>query len=172
MVSADYPFREVVVVHSANSIPIDDGMVAAMASRGITLRGTPRTQLYQDWCQAEVQSEWFMYTNTYYSVRRHSDVLVTHDGRSVLPFVEAGTMHCDDFAACRAAVDRARLLYPQASQHAQDNDVIFSTYERKRFCDAWERLDLLPPIDPCVPQVLIQSLSLSSNENFLFKTVV
>ena len=107
------------VVHSSVNAPINEAMIKAMASQGITLRGVSRTQMNRDWCQAEVKSEWFMYTNSYHRLRSSIDVMVTDDGRPLIPFIYADTPYCSEYPACSAAMERARVFDPDADKHIQ-----------------------------------------------------
>jgi hypothetical protein len=39
---------------------------------------------YMDWCEAPVESEYFMYVNSYFHVRKYVDLLITKDEKPLV----------------------------------------------------------------------------------------
>jgi hypothetical protein len=149
-----HSFREIVVMHSSSldSDPVSNETRTLLQTRGIRIKSIQRESEYMDWCEARVESEWFMYTNTYFNVRRHADVLVNADGRSLVPFVEANSSHCLDYKSCASAIKGAKHFDVEAHEHVLDSDIVFHSVTRDQFCKSWFTSGLIPPTDRCVPQ--------------------
>ena len=47
-----------------------------------------------------MESEFFMYTNTYWAVRKHVDLLLTDDGKPLVSYIYSDLPFCSDYPAC------------------------------------------------------------------------
>jgi hypothetical protein len=70
-------------------------------------RGAPD---FMDLCEAEVNTEWFMITNSYHSVARHVDLMFTPGTFiPVIPFTPATYAFCFKYPYCKENVNLAQV---------------------------------------------------------------
>ncbi len=152
----DHPFQEVVVISTSNSTEIkvwsietvfqhqfniiSQDFQVVLRKRGITLKTALRTSSPEfDWCEAAVDSDSFMYLNTYFNVRRNVQLLMASSGsRSIVAGIEFESDYCTQFQSCKMADEQARVMNPAARHHVLDHEIVFNTKERTRFCVAWK----------------------------------
>ncbi len=116
----EHPFHEVVVMRPKGAPRITHRQMARVAGHGIAIRAVEReTNDYMDWCEAPVESEYFMYTNTYWHVRKHVDLLLTEDDKPLLTYIYSDLPFCTNFPACVNAIESARLFDPDSDKHFQ-----------------------------------------------------
>jgi hypothetical protein len=83
-----HPFHEVVVMRPQHAARVSRAQLVHAASFGITVRFVEREfPDYMDWCEAPVESEWFMYVNTYFKVRKYVDILLTEEDKPLVSCV-------------------------------------------------------------------------------------
>jgi hypothetical protein len=70
-------------------------------------RGAPD---FMDLCEAEINTEWFMITNSYHSVARHVDLMFTPGTFiPVIPFTPATYAFCFKYPYCKENVNLAQV---------------------------------------------------------------
>ena len=151
-----HPFTEVVVMRPpyARKVPhrrLDRGSRAP----AVTVRMVYRDAAdYMDVCSAPVENEWFMFTNTYHSVRRTVDLLLTlDDSKPLVSYIYAELPFCSDYVACASAVSRARSLYdPDLDKYVADMEVPYHAKELGAFCEDWKAKNVPLLEESCVPQ--------------------
>jgi len=149
-----HPFHEVVVMRPKGAGRLPYQHLATAAMRGIAIRTVERAGPdFKDWCEAPVDSEWFMYINTYHKVRRNVDLLLTDDGKPLVSYIYGELPFCADYPACAHAMKRTQDLFdPDADKMVQDFEMVFNSGERDTFCAAWNEQNPPTPDEPCVPQ--------------------
>eukprot|EP00979_Chaetoceros_neogracilis_P011871 scaffold3017_cov162-Chaetoceros_neogracile.AAC.2 len=64
-----------------------------------------------DLCSANVQSDWFMITNSYHVVSDNVDLLFNKQGKFVIPAIPATDENCYTVSACKDSLDTAKDLF-------------------------------------------------------------
>jgi len=137
----DHPFSEVVIMQPPGGHRrVPHRMLARKTSANIVTRAVERTGPdYMDICNAPVESEWFMTTNTYHNVKRTVDLLMTDTGTPLVPFIYSELPYCQDYPACAASVRKTRHIFnPDFDKYVADHDVPFRTDLVADFCADWE----------------------------------
>jgi len=96
-----------------------------------------------DVCDANVESDWFYYTNTYHNVASRVDLLFTHDvpiSRPLVPYTPAESLHCQQFVECRETLRLAREIYPPMDRIVLDMDLLYHVPSRDAFCRYWKSI--------------------------------
>ena len=91
-----------------------------------------------DLCSANVQSDWFMITNSYHVVNDNVDLLFNKQGKFVIPAVPATDENCYTVSACKDSLDTAKDLFNVTETYlVQDQNMVFHTKTLKEFCQIW-----------------------------------
>jgi len=91
-----------------------------------------------DLCTANVETEWFMITNSYHLVSRHVDLMFT-PGKfvPVVPFTPATYPFCLKYPYCKEIIMLAQRWNPSHNKVVLDMDMLYHTKERNDFCREW-----------------------------------
>lgn len=132
----DHPFSEVVVMLPPNVESRDDYDEMSV----VPIRGQHRSGPdFMDLCEAEVETEWFMMTNSYHHVANHVDLMFTPGtGKPVVAFTPATYPFCFKFPYCKETVNLAGRFNPGHDKVVQDMDMLFHTETRNKFCEEWK----------------------------------
>jgi len=131
----DHPFSKVIVM-----LPPD---IMAHDSYNMTVvpvvahhRSTPD---YMDLCEAPVETEYFMLTNSYHHVATHVDLMFTPGTfKPVTAFTPATYAFCFKFPYCKETVNLAQRFNPGHKKVVQDFDMLYNTKYRNDFCREWK----------------------------------
>lgn len=115
---------------------------------------------YKDLCNAEVDTEWFMLTNSFHSIQtgenRVPNLLSTYDEelnpsssntltdkdrkkRPIIPYIHATEHDCFQYEKCLENFVIARKYFdPSLKVVVQDDTMLFNTQVRNSFCEDWE----------------------------------
>ncbi len=94
---------------------------------------------YMDLCEAPVETEWFMMTNSYHHVARHVDIMFTPGSfKPLIPFTPATYAFCFKFPYCKENVNLAQRINPKHDKVVLDYDMLYNTKERDAFCKKWK----------------------------------
>ena len=99
-----HPFQEVLIMK--NSHVSEGGRDVSNPNINVPFTFQERVKDLTDICDAQVTTEWFFHTNVYYRVADKLDLLFTDEypvSRPVVPYTPAESIHCQEYAACRAS---------------------------------------------------------------------
>lgn len=131
----DHPFSEVVVMLPPDVEARDDYDEMSVVPIRAQYREKPD---FMDICAAEIDTEWFMITNSYHHVANHVDLMfVPGSKKPVVPFTPATYPFCLKFPYCKETVNLAKRYEPGHKQVVQDMDMLFHTETRNAFCKEW-----------------------------------
>jgi len=132
----DHPFSEVIIMLPPIIAERDDYEELTVVPVRPQHRQGPDVL---DLCDATVNSEWFMLTNSYHHVARHVDLMFTPGTfKPVVPFTPATYPFCFKFAYCKETVSLAQRFKAGFDKVVQDFDMLYKTEERNKFCDEWK----------------------------------
>jgi len=132
----DHPFSEVVVMVPPVAGAHDDYDELTDVPVRTQHRGAPD---FMDLCEAEVNTEWFMITNSYHHVARHVDLMFTPGTfKPVIPFTPATYAFCFKYPYCKETVNLAQRFNPGQDKVILDMDMLYNTKDRNAFCQEWK----------------------------------
>jgi len=132
----DHPFSEVVVMVPPVAGAHDDYDELTDVPVRTQHRGAPD---FMDLCEAEVNTEWFMITNSYHHVARHVDLMFTPGTfKPVIPFTPATYAFCFKYPYCKETVNLAQRIHPGQDKVILDMDMLYNTEARNAFCKQWK----------------------------------
>eukprot|EP00804_Cyclotella_cryptica_P028506 CCRYP_014798-RB/>CCRYP_014798-RB protein AED:0.04 eAED:0.04 QI:2126/1/1/1/0.85/0.62/8/1277/1088 len=133
--SRDHPFDRVIIMIPPSISNDHDYTKYTRVPVTLQFRDAPD---FLDLCAAEVESEWFMITNSYHLVARHVDLMFT-PGKfvPVVPFTPATYPFCLKYPYCKETIALAQRWNPKHSQVVLDMDMLYHTEERNLFCEEW-----------------------------------
>jgi len=132
----DHPFSEVVVMVPPVAGSHDDYDELTDVPVRTQHRGAPD---FMDLCEAEVNTEWFMITNSYHHVARHVDLMFTPGTfKPVIPFTPATYAFCFKYPYCKETVNLAQRIHPGQDKVILDMDMLYNTEARNAFCKQWK----------------------------------
>ncbi len=132
----DHPFSEVIIMLPPNVEAHDDYDNMTVVPTRSQHRGAPD---YMDLCEAEVTTEWFMFTNSYHHVANHVDLMFTPGKyQPVTPFTPATFPFCFKFPYCKETVNSAQFFNPGHDKVVLDFDMLYHTATRNKFCAEWK----------------------------------
>jgi len=131
----DHPFSEVVIMVPPVAGAHDDYYQLTDVPVRTQHRGAPD---FMDLCEADVNTDWFMITNSYHHVARHVDLMFTPGTfKPVIPFTPATYPFCFKFPYCKETVNLAQRINPGQDKVIQDMDMLYNTEARNAFCAEW-----------------------------------
>jgi hypothetical protein len=132
----DHPFSEVVVMLPPSIEAHDDYDSMTVVPVRSQHRSAPD---YMDLCEAEIDTEWFMITNSYHKVASHVDLMfVPGTFKPVAPFTPATYAFCFKFPYCKESVNLAQRFNPGHEKVVLDFDILYHTKTRNSFCKEWK----------------------------------
>jgi len=132
----DHPFSEVVIMVPPVAGAHDDYYQLTDVPVRTQHRGAPD---FMDLCEADVNTDWFMITNSYHHVARHVDLMFTPGTfKPVIPFTPATYPFCFKFPYCKETVNLAQRINPGQDKVIQDMDILYNTKARNAFCKEWK----------------------------------
>jgi len=132
----DHPFSEVIVMLPPTVEAHDNYDNMTVIPTRAQHRSAPD---YMDLCEADVETEWFMMTNSYHKVASHVDLMfVPGKFKPVVPFTPATYPFCFKFPYCKENVNLAQRFNPGHNKVALDFDVVYHTATRNGFCKEWK----------------------------------
>eukprot|EP00545_Synedropsis_sp_CCMP1620_P000295 CAMPEP_0119003900 /NCGR_PEP_ID=MMETSP1176-20130426/829_1 /TAXON_ID=265551 /ORGANISM="Synedropsis recta cf, Strain CCMP1620" /LENGTH=919 /DNA_ID=CAMNT_0006955545 /DNA_START=86 /DNA_END=2845 /DNA_ORIENTATION=- len=132
----DHPFSEVVVMLPPNIEAHEDYDNMTVVPTRSQHRSAPD---YMDICEAEINTEWFMLTNSYHKVASHVDLMfVPGTFKPVVPFTPATYAFCFKFPYCKESVNLAQRFSPGHEKVVLDFDILYHTKTRNEFCKEWK----------------------------------
>ena len=132
----DHPFSEVVVMVPPSVESHDDYDNMTVVPARSQHRAGPD---YMDLCEADVNTEWFMMTNSYHKVASHVDLMfVPGTFKPVVPFTPATYAFCFKFPYCKETVNLAQRFSPGHEKVVLDFDILYHTKTRDAFCKEWK----------------------------------
>eukprot|EP00591_Stephanopyxis_turris_P001522 CAMPEP_0195511176 /NCGR_PEP_ID=MMETSP0794_2-20130614/3591_1 /TAXON_ID=515487 /ORGANISM="Stephanopyxis turris, Strain CCMP 815" /LENGTH=720 /DNA_ID=CAMNT_0040638727 /DNA_START=505 /DNA_END=2667 /DNA_ORIENTATION=+ len=94
---------------------------------------------FMDLCDAPIDTEWFMLTNSYHHVAKHVDLMFTPGAfKPVIPFTPATYPFCLKFPYCKETVTLAQRTSKGHDKVVQDFDMLYHTETRNAFCTGWK----------------------------------
>ncbi|KAL7535270.1 hypothetical protein ACHAXR_010651 [Thalassiosira sp. AJA248-18] len=132
----DHPFSEVVVMVPPVAGAHEDYKDMTDVPVRTQHRGAPD---FMDLCEADIQTDWFMITNSYHSVSRHVDTMFTPGSfKPVVPFTPATYAFCFKYPYCKETVNLAQRINPGHDKVILDMDMLYNTEARNAFCKEWK----------------------------------
>lgn len=132
----DHPFSKVVVMVPPAAITHEDYDLMTDVPVRTQHRGAPD---FMDLCEADVETEWFMITNSYHHVARHVDLMFTPGKfNPVIPFTPATYAFCFKYPYCKESVALAQRFNPGHDKVVLDMDMLYNTELRNKFCKDWK----------------------------------
>ena len=132
----DHPFSEVVVMLPPSVEAHDDYDNMTVVPTRSQHRTGPD---YIDICEADVNTEWFMLTNSYHKVASHVDLMfVPGTFKPVVPFTPATYAFCFKFPYCKESVNLAQRFSPGHEKVVLDFDILYHTKTRNEYCKEWK----------------------------------
>jgi hypothetical protein len=131
----DHPFDQVIIMIPPSISNDHDYTKYTRVPVKLQFRDAPD---FLDLCAAEVETEWFMITNSYHLVSRHVDLMFT-PGKfvPVVPFTPATYPFCLKYPYCKEIINLAQRWNPKHKQVVLDMDMLYNTKERNAFCEEW-----------------------------------
>jgi len=94
---------------------------------------------FMDLCEAPVETEWFMITNSYHHVASHVDLMFTPGTlKPVVPFTPATYPFCFKFPYCKENINLAQRINSKHDKVVLDFDMLYHTKTRNAFCEKWK----------------------------------
>jgi len=95
-----------------------------------------------DLCDAPIDTDWFMITDSYHIVAKHVDLMFSNDERMIpfIPFTPGDASHCLISQTCRTAHEYGKVFDPENTMVIQDSDMLYNTSSRNEFCKSWFHL--------------------------------
>lgn len=147
------PFSEYVVVTSNQTAVLDPALATYIDSSAIKLSSRnwaigPTPSARWDLCDAEVESDWFMLANTFFTAPLDFNVPVekTADGgiKPLAPYLEHDSPFCD--RECRNAIKESRAHgNPNFDRHYGQEFAVFNTAVRNEYCTSLANLTSAEP---------------------------
>jgi len=121
-----HPFSKVVLMVPHNMASHDIDRLSRIQSN-IEVSIQKRNTDFMDICNAPVNTEYFMITNSYHVVSVQVDLLFTNDGQGlpVIPFTRADQAHCLNFQPCVEAHKVSQQFDKHNTIIVQDFDMLF-----------------------------------------------
>lgn len=131
----DHPFSEIVIM-----LPPDVQAKDEYNETVAPVRAQHRTAPdFMDICEAKIDTDWFMLTNSYHHVANHVDLMFTPASmKPVIPFTPTTYAFCFKFPYCKETVNLAQRINPKHDKVVQDFDMLYNTKTRDKFCDMWK----------------------------------
>uniref|UniRef100_A0A7S4RRC4 Uncharacterized protein n=1 Tax=Ditylum brightwellii TaxID=49249 RepID=A0A7S4RRC4_9STRA len=103
---------------------------------------------YMDLCEAPVETEYFMITNSYHRVAPDISHLMFTSGdvssgipsKPVIPYTPSEMDLCQEHVGCLETVKLGREIYPNLDKVVLDFEMVFETSTRNEFCKYWKGL--------------------------------
>ena len=140
--SSSHPFSNVIIMTPPDLSSVSYRHLATFKASIPTSVRSRFTSDFMDLCNAPVETDWFMITNSYYALADYVDLLFSdEDGeiKPVIPYIPVNGRHCFANAACKEANRLARQLDSKSSMIIEDFDMIFNTQAKGEFCDVWTK---------------------------------
>lgn len=134
--STNHPFSKLIVLVPDN-LPKTSLLHLSKTETKIEASVQKRKNDFFDVCNAQIDTDWFMITNSYHVVAEQVDLLFSKNHKFVVPFTPSEHQNCITFPACREAYEKSKKFDPNNRMIVQDNMLIFNTKERNQFCDEW-----------------------------------
>jgi len=135
----DHPFKEVVIMLPAiliDSEPVDYNNLTVVPTRGQHRTSSD----FMDLCEAKVDTDWFMLTNSYHHVANHVDLMFKPGSfEPVIPYTPATVPFCFKYPYCNETVRLAKSFDPGTDKVVLDFDMLYHTKTRNKFCDEWKK---------------------------------
>ena len=133
--NANHPFSEVVIMMPPDVTPEEEYNMT-----GVKVKAQHRSKPdYMDMCEAKIDTEWFMMTNSYHQVAFHVDSMFTPAAfKPVIPFTPATYSFCLKFKYCKESVNLAQRFNPGHDKVVEDFDMLYNTKQRDLFCKEWK----------------------------------
>jgi len=135
--STSHPFSKLIILVPDNLSKQSLSHLSSAETK-IELSIQKRKHDFFDVCNAHVDTDWFMITNSYHVVSEHVDLLFSKNDKPVIPFTPADHQNCVAFPVCREAFEKSKQFDPNNRMIVQDNMIIFNTKERNQFCNEWK----------------------------------
>jgi hypothetical protein len=131
----EHPFSQIVLM-----LPPDVMAKDEYTETVVPVRAHHRTVPdFMDLCEAPVDTEWFMITNSYHHVATHVDLMFTPGTlKPVIPFTPANYDFCFKFPYCKENVNLAQRINPKHDKVVLDFDMLYKTETRDAFCERWK----------------------------------
>jgi len=125
--SKDHPFSQVIIMIPPSVTNTHDYTQYTSVPVTLQFRDQPDVM---DLCTANVETEWFMITNSYHLVSRHVDLMFT-PGKfvPVVPFMPATYPFCLKYPYCKEIISLAQRWNPRNSKVVLDMDMLYHTKE-------------------------------------------
>jgi len=149
--ASSHPFCKVILMVPHNMARHDINALSSIQT-SIDVSIEKRNTDFMDICNAPVNTEYFMITNSYHVVSEQVDLLFTNDSRRlpVIPFTQADNSYCLDSEPCVKAYEKSQQFDKQNKIIVQDFDMLFRTDLRDEFCSIWRQRyehEAVPPGD-------------------------
>jgi len=133
-----HPFSKIILMVPHNMASHDINRLSSIQTN-INVSIQKRNADFMDICNAHVNTEYFMITNSYHVVSRQVNLLFTNDSRRlpVIPFMRADRDYCLDLQPCVEAYKESKQFDKQNIILVQDFDMMFRTDLRNEFCSVW-----------------------------------
>merc|ERR1740124_552307 len=138
--ASTHPFSKVILMVPHNMASHDINRLSSIQTN-INVSIQKRNENFMDICNARVDTEYFMITNSYHVVSPQVDLLFTKDSRRlpVIPFTQADQGDCLEFQPCVEAYQKSKQFDKQSTILVQDFDMLFKTDLRDEFCSVWRK---------------------------------
>jgi len=136
--ASSHPFSKVILMIPHSMAQHDINALSSIQTK-IDVYIKKRDSDFMDMCNAPVNTEYFMMTNSYHIVSQQVDLLFTNDSRRlpVIPFTRADISYCQDSQTCVKAYEESKQFDKQSKIIVQDFDMLFRTDLRDKFCSIW-----------------------------------
>jgi len=133
-----HPFRQVIVVTWDESMKDVSYDVNSSGKNTMVSWKNATMSSHLAFCELAnlVQTQYFVFTDTYHAINGPVDIL-TQNGTAVVPVLPINW--CHNNKDCRAALNQSQELFgKKLYSHYDSQDVVFDTSMAKDFCGSWE----------------------------------
>eukprot|EP00638_Chattonella_subsalsa_P009021 CAMPEP_0117750440 /NCGR_PEP_ID=MMETSP0947-20121206/10374_1 /TAXON_ID=44440 /ORGANISM="Chattonella subsalsa, Strain CCMP2191" /LENGTH=1159 /DNA_ID=CAMNT_0005568617 /DNA_START=188 /DNA_END=3664 /DNA_ORIENTATION=+ len=148
---SEHPFEEVIFVRSngselslpssytLNNTKTGGSVQVIEVARNVSFNASYPD--FMDWCQANVSSDFFMYTNTFHKLVDPVYILQSkNSSEPYVPYVPADSDACSSYPECVYSILQARNVsgLEDYKYHVLDTEMVFDNSIKTEFCLSWQ----------------------------------